>query len=90
VIPDYWRWSRRRDGYPGIPRIGAVGAARLLNRTCADRGLTRRRCSRAAPRREGCCSRTCHAAQRTPRCRDADALHWRGPTPAFAAGRNRI
>jgi len=72
------------DGYPGIAGIGAVGAARLLNRhgpieAFPDAVLGERRDTALLFKRL--------ATLRTDAklFRRASALRWRGPTAAFAA-----
>jgi 5'-3' exonuclease len=75
------------DGYPGIAGIGAVGAARLLNRhgpieafpTPSSAIAATKRCSSSASRR----------CAPTPGSSRASALRWRGPTAAFASWAER-
>src|SRR6267378_4241756 len=85
LIPDFLALvGDAADGYPGVPGIGAVTAARLLNRHGVienfpatvlgkerDRALLFKRL----------------ATLRTdaPLFQDVDELQWRGPTEAFAA-----
>jgi 5'-3' exonuclease len=90
VMPDFLALvGDAQDGYPGIPGIGAVTAARLLNRhgpierfpapvlgDARDRALLFKRL----------------ATLRTdaPLFDDVDELEWRGPTDAFAGWVDRI
>ena len=89
LIPDYLALvGDAADGYPGIAGIGAVGAARLLNRHGAieafppevlgDRGPLALLFKRLATLRSD-----------APLFRRVDALRWRGPTAAFAAWTER-
>ncbi len=76
------------DGYPGIAGIGAVGAARLVNRhgpiesfppdVLGARGAQALLFKRLATLRTD-----------APLFRSAESLRWRGPTPAFAAWAER-
>jgi 5'-3' exonuclease len=90
LIPDYLALvGDAADGYPGIAGIGAVGAARLLNRhgpieafppqvlgeRAADALLFKRLATLRADE---------------PLFTDVEALRWRGPTEAFAAFTRRI
>src|SRR3989454_8444131 len=85
LIPDFLALvGDAQDGYPGIPGIGAVTAARLLNRhgviedfPPAVRGGGR---DLALPFTNLATLRT-----DTPLFRDVDELAWRGPTDGFAA-----
>lgn len=89
LIPDYLALvGDAADGYPGIARIGAVGAARLLNRHGAieefpDAVLGERRAQALLFKRL--------ATLRTdaPLFAEVDALRWQGPTDAFAAWTER-
>ncbi|MEO5845272.1 MAG: 5'-3' exonuclease H3TH domain-containing protein [Caldimonas sp.] len=85
LIPDYLALvGDAADGYPGIDGIGAVGAARLLDRhgpleafpagVLGDRLPLALLFKRLA---------TLHTD--APLFRRVDALRWRGPTDAFAA-----
>jgi 5'-3' exonuclease len=77
------------DGYPGIEGIGAVGAARLLNRYGAIESFP--------PDVLGDRFETAMLFKQLATLRtdaklfsDVDELRWRGPTPAFAAWTERI
>jgi 5'-3' exonuclease len=85
-IPDYLALvGDAADGYPGIPRIGAKSAARLVAQhgpiedfppgTLSDENLERALLFKKL------------ATLRTdaPLFNDFDVLRWRGPTPSFAA-----
>ena len=76
------------DGYPGIDGIGAVGAARLLNRHGAIEAFPPAvlgdRLPRALLFKQLATLRT-----DAPLFRRAEALRWRGPTAAFAAWTER-
>ncbi len=85
-IPDYLALvGDSADGYPGLPGIGAVTAARLINRHGAledfpDEVL-------AGEKRELALLFKTLATLRTdaPLFSDVSALEWRGPTPQFEA-----
>ena len=90
LIPDYLALvGDAADGYPGIKGIGAVGAARLLNRygpierfpdtVLGDQLETAMLFKRLATLKTD-----------AKLFRDVEALRWRGPTPAFAAWTERI
>ncbi len=90
LIPDYLALvGDAADGYPGIAGIGAVGAARLLNRhgpieafppeVLGDQQEDALLFKRLATLDAG-----------APLFADVEALRWRGPTPAFAAFARRI
>jgi 5'-3' exonuclease len=72
------------DGYPGIPGIGKVGAARLLVRHGPIEDFPP---DVLGDRRELALLFKRLATLRTdaPLFRRVDELRWRGPTPAFAA-----
>jgi 5'-3' exonuclease len=89
LIPDFLALvGDAADGYPGIPGIGPITAARLLNRygilesfppdVLADRDLALRFKDLATLRIDA------------PLFGDIDELRWRGPTPAFAAYAERL
>ncbi|HEX4628329.1 MAG TPA: 5'-3' exonuclease H3TH domain-containing protein [Gemmatimonadales bacterium] len=90
LIPDFLALvGDAADGYPGIPGIGAVTAARLLNEHGAieqfppgvlgdKRGLALLFKDLATLRTDA------------PLFRDIDELRWRGPTDAFAACAERL
>jgi 5'-3' exonuclease len=77
------------DGYPGIPGIGAVTAARLLNRYGP---IEKFPADVLKDRRELAVLFKTLATLRTdaPLFRDVDELRWRGPTPRFAAWAERM
>ena len=77
------------DGYPGIPGIGAVTAARLLNRYGAIEAFPE---TVLGERRDLALLFKRLATLRTdaPLFRDVDELRWRGPTDAFAAWTERM
>jgi 5'-3' exonuclease len=85
LIPDYLALvGDAADGYPGIPGIGPVTAARLLNRygpieSLAEDSLGGRRALALLFKNL--------ATLRTDALLfdDVDALRWRGPAPGFAA-----
>lgn len=90
LIPDYLALvGDAADGYPGIAGIGAVGAARLLNRygpiesfpgsVLGDQLEAAKLFKRLATLKTD--------AQLFG---DIEELRWRGPTPAFAAWTERI
>ncbi len=90
LIPDFLALvGDAADGYPGIPGIGAMTAARLLNRHGAieefppavlgeSRDLALLFKDLATLRADA------------PLFRDVDELRWRGPTAAFAAYAERL
>jgi 5'-3' exonuclease len=85
LIPDYLALvGDAADGYPGIDGIGAVGAARLLNRHGALEAFPAEvlgdRLPLALLFKQLATLRT-----DAPLFRRADELRWRGPTDAFAA-----
>jgi len=90
LIPDFLALvGDAADGYPGIPGIGPVTAARLLNQhgpiedfPPAVLGESR---ERALLFKDLATLRT-----DAPLFRDAAELAWRGPSPAFAAWTNRL
>jgi 5'-3' exonuclease len=77
------------DGYPGIPGIGAVTAARLLNEHGAIEAFPS---SVLGDKRDDALLFKKLAILRTdaPLFKDVDELRWRGPTPAFGAWAERI
>ena len=90
LIPDFLGLvGDATDGYPGIPGIGPITAARLLNRhgilesfppdvLGGNRDLALRFKDLATLRADA------------PLFRDVSELRWRGPTPAFAAYAERL
>ncbi len=90
LLPDYLALvGDAQDGYPGIPGIGRVTAARLLNRHGPIQdfppGVLGRR------RHDALLFKTL-ATLRTdaPLFRDVDELAWRGPGDGFAAWADRM
>src|SRR4029453_3405420 len=77
------------DGYPGIAGIGAVGAARLLNRYG---GIETFPPEVLGERRDEALLFKTLATLKTdaPLFRNVDDLQWRGPTDAFARWTERI
>ena len=68
LIPDYLALvGDAADGYPGIPGIGAMTAARLLNQLRTDRGLPGGG-PRRQPRARRCCSSASRPCGRRPTC----------------------
>ncbi len=89
LIPDYLALvGDAADGYPGIEGIGAVGAARLLNRHGAIEAfppdVLGDRLPQALLFKQLATLRT-----DAPLFRSAEELRWRGPTDAFAAWSER-
>jgi 5'-3' exonuclease len=85
LIPDFLALvGDSADGYPGIPGIGAVTAARLLN---AHGPIEDFPPAVLGERRDAALLFKKLATLRTdaPLFRDVDELRWRGPTNAFAA-----
>ncbi len=78
------------DGYPGIPGIGARGAAQLLNSNTVRSKSSRRTCS--AQRRDLALLFKNLATLRTdaPLFKKVATLRWRGATPAFAEWAERM
>jgi 5'-3' exonuclease len=89
LIPDWLALvGDAADGYPGIAGIGAVGAARLLNRHGAIEAFPP---ALLGEQLELALLFKRLATLRTDAklFRGVDALRWRGPTPAFAAWTER-
>ena len=89
LIPDYLALvGDAADGYPGIEGIGAVGAARLLNRHGAIEAfppdVLGDRLPQALLFKQLATLRT-----DAPLFERAEALRWRGPTATFAAWTER-
>jgi 5'-3' exonuclease len=85
LIPDYLALvGDSADGYPGIPGIGAVTAAQLLNRHGPIESFPTHI---LGDRRELALLFKTLATLRTdaPLFADVEALRWRGPTDTFAA-----
>jgi 5'-3' exonuclease len=85
LIPDYLALvGDAADGYPGIPGIGSVTAARLINRhgpiESFSPDVLGENQSLALLFKDLATLRT-----DAPLFRDVDEIRWRGPTPAFAA-----
>lgn len=90
LIPDYLALvGDAADGYPGMAGIGAVSAARLLNRHGPiedfPAGLLGERREQALLFKDLATLRT-----DAPLFRDVDALEWRGPGAGFGACAERI
>ena len=89
LIPDYLALvGDAADGYPGIAGIGAVTAARLLNKHGAIEDFP----PEVLRDRDQALLFKKLATLRTdaPVFRDVDELRWREPTPAFAALAERM
>jgi 5'-3' exonuclease len=89
LIPDFLALvGDAQDGYPGIPGIGAVAAARLLNRFGPIESFP----ADALSNRDQALLFKRLATLKTdaPLFRDVNKLEWRGPTDAFAAWASRI
>ncbi|WP_427912383.1 5'-3' exonuclease [Ramlibacter sp. MMS24-I3-19] len=90
LIPDFLALvGDTADGYPGIEGIGAVGAAKLLNRHGPIEAFPPAVLGEA---RERALLFKHLATLRTDAAlfADVEALRWRGPTEAFAAWTHRI
>ena len=90
LIPDFLALvGDAADGYPGIPWIGAVTAAQILNRHGAIENFPE---SVLGANRDLALLFKDLATLRTdaPLFRDVDALQWHGPTPEFAAWTERM
>lgn len=89
LIPDFLALvGDAQDGYPGITGIGAVGAARLLNRFGPIESFP----PHALSNRDQALLFKRLATLKTdaPLFRDVNDLEWRGPTDAFAAWASRL
>ena len=85
LIPDYLALvGDAADGYPGIDGIGAVGAARLLNRHGAIEAFPPAVLGDRLPLAL-LFKRLATLRSDAPLFRRAEALRWRGPTDAFVA-----
>lgn len=83
LIPDYLALvGDAADGYPGIEGIGAVGAARLLHRHGPIEAFPPEVLG-AQRERALLFKRLATLVTDTTLFDDVEALHWRGPTPAF-------
>jgi 5'-3' exonuclease len=90
LIPDFLALvGDAADGYPGIPGIGTVTAARMLNRHGAIEDFPP---AVLGARRDLALLFKDLATLRTdaPLFRDVDELRWRGPTDAFASWTERM
>jgi 5'-3' exonuclease len=90
LIPDFLALvGDAQDGYPGIPGIGAITAARLLNAHGPIESFPARV---LGENRERALLFKNLATLRAdaPLFRDVDELRWRGPTPDFAAWAERL
>ncbi|HYU91543.1 MAG TPA: 5'-3' exonuclease H3TH domain-containing protein, partial [Gemmatimonadales bacterium] len=90
LIPDFLALvGDAQDGYPGIPRIGAATAARLLNQHGTIENFPP---TVLGDKRDLALLFKNLATLRTdaPLFRNVDELEWRGPTPAFAAYVDRL
>jgi 5'-3' exonuclease len=90
LIPDFLALvGDAADGYPGIPGIGRITAARLLNRHGAIEGFPP---AVLGDSRDLALLFKDLATLRTdePLFRDVDELRWRGPTDDFAAWAKRL
>ncbi len=90
LIPDFLALvGDAADGYPGIPGIGAVTAAQLLNRYGTIESFPP---TVLGDQRDAALLFKDLATLRTdaPLFRDVDELRWRGPTAAFAAYAGRM
>ena len=90
LIPDFLALvGDAADGYPGIPGIGSVTAARLLNRHGAIENFPP---EVLGERRDLALLFKDLATLRTdaPLFHCVDALRWRGPTSGFAAWTERM
>ena len=90
LIPDFLALvGDAADGYPGIPGIGAVTAAQLLNRHGAIENFPP---TLLGERRDLALLFKDLATLRTdaPLFRNVDELRWRGPTAAFASYAGRM
>ena len=90
LIPDFLALvGDAADGYPGIPGIGSVTAARLLNRYGTIEAFPP---TLLGDRRDLALLFKRLATLRTdaPLFRNVDELRWRGPTAAFASWTERM
>ena len=90
LIPDFLALvGDAADGYPGIPGIGAVSAARLLNKHGIIEDFP---VAVLGDKRELALLFKQLATLRTdaPLFRNVDELRWRGPTDTFAASAERL
>ena len=91
LIPDFLALvGDAADGYPGIPGIGAVTAARLLNRHGAIEDFSTRGAAATAATSRFCSRDLATLRTDAPLFHDVDELRWRGPTDAFASWTQRM
>jgi 5'-3' exonuclease len=91
LIPDYLALvGDAADGYPGIAGIGAVTAARLLNRHGPLEKFPREVLGEEDRELALLFKRLATLRTDAPLFRDVDELRWRGPTGAFADGAERM
>ena len=90
LIPDFLALvGDAQDGYPGIPGIGKVTAARCSTSTGRSRPFPRRCWATHASWR--CCSRISRRSGPTRRSfRTWTSSEWRGPRDEFAAWTDRV
>jgi 5'-3' exonuclease len=90
LIPDYLALvGDSADGYPGITGLGAVTAARLLNRYGPIEAFPPE--VLGASRDQALLFKALATLRADARLfEDVDELRWRGPTPAFAAFVGRV
>ena len=90
LIPDFLALvGDAADGYPGIDGIGAVGAARLLNRHGPIEAFAPE--VLGARRKEALLFKRLATLRSDARLfKRVDELHWRGPSDDFAAWAQRI
>lgn len=90
LIPDYLALvGDPQDGYPGITGVGAIGAARLLNRhgpiEAFPRAVLGKQLDQAL-----LFKRLAMLRRDAPLFDDVEQLHWRGPTERFADWTRRM
>jgi 5'-3' exonuclease len=91
LIPDWLALvGDSADGFPGISGIGAVGAARLLNRYGPIEELPGSELSGVNRERALLFKDLATLRTDAPLFEEVDALRWRGPTDAFEAFAERI
>jgi 5'-3' exonuclease len=90
LIPDFLALvGDTADGYPGIEKIGAVGAARLLNRHGPIESFPAH--VLGDQREAALLFKRLATLDTSPALfRDVEELRWRGPTPAFATWTERM
>ena len=91
LIPDYLALvGDAADGYPGIAGIGAVTAARLLNRHGAIETLPANVLGGANLERALLFKTLATLRDDAPLFGDVETLRWKGPTDRFAAWAERV